>query len=133
MSEQEKRERIIREFERFVQEYSASCTDYNEEVLAGILAILKEQKPRVMTLEEVKRLGDSDAMYLQTIVSPNEVCTAIYQPDKSGDDYIRIVSTWKKTGFYVPQDYNRSWRCWTSRPTDEQREATPWAKPSIDH
>lgn len=22
--------------------------------------------------------------------------------------------------------YGREWRCWTSRPTDEQREATPW-------
>ena len=22
--------------------------------------------------------------------------------------------------------YNKTWRCWTSRPTDEQMEATPW-------
>ena len=22
--------------------------------------------------------------------------------------------------------YGKTWRCWTSRPTDEQREATPW-------
>ena len=23
-------------------------------------------------------------------------------------------------------DYGITWRCWTSHPTDEQREATPW-------
>lgn len=23
-------------------------------------------------------------------------------------------------------DYGITWRCWTSRPTDAQREATPW-------
>ena len=22
--------------------------------------------------------------------------------------------------------YGKTWRCWTSRPTDEQREAAPW-------
>ena len=22
--------------------------------------------------------------------------------------------------------YNKGWRCWTQRPTDEQKEATPW-------
>jgi len=27
---------------------------------------------------------------------------------------------------YDPDDYGKSWRCWTSRPTDAQREATPW-------
>ena len=26
-------------------------------------------------------------------------------------------------------EYNKEWRCWTSRPTDEQRKATPWAEP----
>jgi hypothetical protein len=24
------------------------------------------------------------------------------------------------------EDYLTRWRCWTSRPTDAQREATPW-------
>ena len=27
---------------------------------------------------------------------------------------------------YYSKDYNVKWRCWTSRPTDTQREATPW-------
>ena len=42
MMKQEKREMIIREFERFVQEYSVEYTDYNEEVLKGVLALMKK-------------------------------------------------------------------------------------------
>ena len=26
----------------------------------------------------------------------------------------------------TPREYGKTCRCWTSRPTDEQREATPW-------
>jgi hypothetical protein len=28
--------------------------------------------------------------------------------------------------WYKAEDYGKTWRCWTARPTDEQREATPW-------
>ena len=28
--------------------------------------------------------------------------------------------------WYDLDDYGKTWRCWTSRPTDEQREAEPW-------
>ncbi len=35
-----------------------------------------------------------------------------------------------KSGWAIPntgyEGYGKSWRCWTSRPTDEQRRATPW-------
>ena len=29
--------------------------------------------------------------------------------------------------WYRVDDYGTTWRCWTSRPTAEQREATPWS------
>lgn len=37
-----------------------------------------------------------------------------------------------QTAYFFPmmvrpiKSYGKTWRCWTSRPTDEQREATPW-------
>lgn len=31
------------------------------------------------------------------------------------------ITIWPSTELY-----GSKWRCWTSRPTDEQREATPW-------
>lgn len=50
----DKRDMIIREFERFVQEYSVEYTNYDEEVLKGVLELLKEQKPP--TVRECKDL-----------------------------------------------------------------------------
>lgn len=35
----------------------------------------------------------------------------------------QLCGEWMRWG-----DYDVTWRCWTSRPTDEQREATPWQK-----
>lgn len=31
-----------------------------------------------------------------------------------------------RVGWCKLDDYGRTWRCWTSRPTDEQREAVKW-------
>lgn len=95
------------------------------------LILLSEQEPRVLTLEELKTIGDKDAVYLETIVmnlgEPN-VKPAIYQPDNSDDEYVCIVSTWCKSGFYGPHNYLKTWRCWSAKPTDEQRGAVPWEK-----
>ena len=33
-----------------------------------------------------------------------------------------------KTCKWRSDEYGKTWRCWTSRPTDEQMEATPWAE-----
>jgi hypothetical protein len=32
----------------------------------------------------------------------------------------------KENWIKVKAMYNRTWRCWASRPTDEEREATAW-------
>lgn len=31
-----------------------------------------------------------------------------------------------RIGWYKLDDYGKTWRCWTSKPTDEQREAVKW-------
>ena len=116
---------IIREFERFVQEYSVEYTDYNEEVLKGVLALLKAQEPRVMTLDEVV---NSDA---PVIVDSYDMPLyyASFEPEFSNETRARFY-TLGEEGFtnFLIEDYNKAnmWRCWTSRPTDEQREAIPW-------
>lgn len=50
-----KREKIIREFKRFIQEYERDigCTSYDCEVLKGVHELLKAQEPRVMTDAEL--------------------------------------------------------------------------------
>ena len=94
-----------------------------ENVIDGIIALLKAQEPRVMTLEEVTEdrpdvVWFDDRHYKLT--------------------YPVFISNGEVTGWIVSQSrgcmerhdhvegYGKRWRCWTSRPTDEQREAEPW-------
>lgn len=92
-----------------------------------VLELLKEQEPRVLTLEEVKNLDDHDVVYLETTIG-DPINPAIYQPDNGDDDYACIVSTWSKSGFYSWSTYGKEWRCWSAKPSDEQMEATPWGE-----
>ena len=70
---------------------------------------LKEDAPRVLTLEEM-------------LYSDKElICEFRYgiEPQKfKPEDRIRFVIDGRV--------YGKTWRCWTSKPTDEQREATAW-------
>lgn len=90
---------------------------------ADALALLKAQEPRVMTLEEVKML-DSDYYYLESMRSPGKELREIV-----GAYGLTCVTwpsiTWARQTM-GDSGYGKTWRCWTSRPTEEQRRATPW-------
>jgi hypothetical protein len=91
------------------------------------LALLKAQEPRVMTLEEVKQHNNQDG------------CVWFEQPTYNADaafvlkeDFmIQVISPYIlgepiNHGYWTNGNYGKTWRCWTSRPTDEQREAVKW-------
>ena len=95
------------------------------------LELLKAQEARVMTLVELWHM-EHKPVYLErknsrlyitepSIVLKTERC---YFPFL-GDSYILMREN-KIHDKYWACDYNKTWRCWTSRPTDEQTEATPW-------
>lgn len=85
--------------------------------------VLKAQEPRVMTLEEVQ---NAEIVWIERagmIVAAMKVATS----NKNG--MMNFAYTHDGGVFYVnikPEYYGEKSRCWTSRPTDEQREATPW-------
>ena len=89
---------------------------------AGMLIseLLKAQEPRVMTLDEA--LGGEECW----VEYPNggcgyADCYLSYTTD--GADIYRTM----QHDFNVPlANYGKTWRCWTSRPTEEQREAAKW-------
>lgn len=86
---------------------------------------LKEQEPRVLTLEEVV---NSDA---PVIVDSYDMPLyyASFEPEFSNETWARFY-TLGEEGFtrFLIEDYNKAnmWRCWSARPTDEQREAVKW-------
>lgn len=121
----DKREQIIEALE---MSYRFSNVDENntlvpQEIVLDIIALLKAQEPRVMTLGDLRDIG-----------SEWELNTPPYL-------WMDINSSYRwSRGFWVAwreiydmidglhptydaDNYGKIWRCWTSRPTDEQREA----------
>ena len=110
--------------------YESNCVN---RLKMDALELLKAQVPRVMPLEELWHM-EHKPVYLErknsrlymtepSIVLKTERC---YIPSV-GDGYILMREN-KIHDKYWACDYNKTWRCWTSRPTDEQREAAPWAE-----
>lgn len=98
---------------------------YDQELMiqavADAIALLKAQEPRVMTLEEVEE-GQAYWLEMRGIASEYAICKMNDHGDSAFLDF--SVQHGDKTLESV--GYGKRFRCWTSRPTDEQREATPW-------
>lgn len=85
------------------------------------LALLKAQKPRIMAEAEIR---ESDFCYLEVYG-----CSYITPVLLRNESEKRIGVTCDSGSFYwfdMDCDLGKLVRCWTSRPTDEQREAIPW-------
>lgn len=99
------------------------------------LALLKAQEPRVMTLEEVvTRRGEPVWFESKSGRTYNGYVLVYDVQEGLGITGVRVGITQPgHTTIWPSKDiYGVKWRCWTSRPTDEQREATPWQTPSIN-
>ena len=100
---------------------------------------LKEQEPRVLTLDEVKTIGTQNYNQIRDentrlIWSEEENALNIAKPtyydfgledSKEEPIYLYYIGT----DFYNHFDqntYGKNWRCWSSCPTEEQRRAVPW-------
>lgn len=92
------------------------------------LALLKEQEPRVMTLDEV--LDAEDFLWAEIWTPGNRRWCLIYaRINKSIYDDILMLH--EDSGFgwtRLASNYNMNsgWRCWSDRPSEEQRKNTPW-------
>ena len=107
----------------------------NEALLKDALTLLKAQEPRVMNAEELRQylmvnkngllshdqwqeLGQRAPLYIE-FRRPDE-----YQVNWRTAENLR---PWAMESMFW-DNYNKDRRCWTSRPTEEQREAAPWAE-----
>ena len=87
--------------------------------ITDAIAMLKAQDPRVMKIGEVLSWMNSDRVTREPIVIEirSGVCAWII------DDEVRELPGEADLSSDL---YGKTWRCWTSRPTDEQREAVKW-------
>lgn len=111
----------------------AGCYQMHQDALA----LLKAQEPRVMTLEEVVGnivLGRDVMLWFEFNDSIKELnAKDIEYNDYLCDDDMPTLYEpnlkWRDNGYrdgVIVAEYNDVFRCWTSRPTEEQREAVKW-------
>lgn len=91
--------------------------------VSDALALLKEQEPMVMKLEDVKAFG-WDYCYLEEERLPGKEYRNVC------GDYALTCITWPYIASmriqYGDDSYGKKWRCWSAKPTDEQRHKEKW-------
>ena len=85
---------------------------------------LDSTEPRVLTLEEVGQI-----MTVWGEINGHGFETMPLLLDRIEDSKVRFVS--RDVGWYLEadkRDYAKRWRCWSAKPTDEQRRVVPWTE-----
>lgn len=123
MTDREKIINAIEKAKKQSEEYDQDCIIVPFKEADMILAMLKEQEARVMTLDEVKSF-DWDYCYLE-------------EERLSGKEYRSVCGDYALTCITWPciasmriqhgdDSYGTKWRCWSAKPTDEQRKKMKW-------
>lgn len=99
-----------------------------QKAIAKLKALSKAQEPRVMTLEEVLENAREIGFPCWVEDHIEDIVGAFLFPAvvTSDDTYVQYTGNAYYEGAIYHWAYNKRLRCWTSRPTDEQREAIPW-------
>ena len=99
-------------------DYEVSCMT---KMMQDALALLKAQVPRVMEFDDV--VG-GDECWLEAI---NGACGYADCYACTGTGEVQVFRCkYDNPQYIMAKDYLKTWRCWTSRPTDEQRQAVKW-------
>ena len=95
------------------------------ELAADALALLKEQEPRVLTLEEI-RSGAVEVVWLEDADKAEVIPGIWFRLSNEGED--EAVDIHIRDGFVGArlEVYGKTWRAWTSRPDEDQRKAVAW-------
>lgn len=103
--------------------------DCMDTMLQDAITLLKAQKPRVMTWQEIiDTATQMPFIWLESKEKNDRVFQSILFKTWLWDSMATIITVmtqgWLFEGHQV--GYGKTWRCWTSRPTDAQREAVKW-------
>jgi hypothetical protein len=98
-----------------------------KDVTQRTVPMILEGETRVLTLEEVRALPKKDCGVAVCMEQRYPICRW------DGGSYIKWVgSTFVHkeyltiNKFYNPGTYNQTWRIWSEKPTDKQRETATW-------
>ena len=92
------------------------------------LALLKAQEPHVMTIDDMRDLRYGDFAIIEQM--PGIIIPAIVADNIELNNNLTVLqvvtplSNGRLNADY--EYYGKTWRCWTSRPSTEQRESVKW-------
>ena len=98
-------------------------------IVLHALALLKAQEQGVMTLEEVVNGIGAPAWFEGRSARAYTGWVLIYDVQEGmgiTGTRVGVTKPGHITIWPAVELYGSKWRCWTSEPTDEQREAIPW-------
>lgn len=121
------REKVIAGLKKVWDAFNSMEHELYADYVFDALELLRAYEPRVMTLEEI---DDDDAYWFEErygkkSLGRNVLIHSIEEDAR--EPYITFVYTYGEASYKI-SEYGQTWRLWTSKPTDEQREATPWEK-----
>lgn len=101
------------------------------------IVLLKEQEPRVLELEELKQFVGHPCWFESSGTYMGKegfwIIPSMFKMFCGGETvfYVSVLMKNSDCGMTYHGElglsvYNKVWRCWSSRPTDEQREVEPW-------
>lgn len=88
------------------------------------------QETRLMDAAEVVACEEGTVLWVEERqgvtwnLFPLEIDVSSTHPGT--DAHYLFFTTYHDCRKFECDEYNRAWRCWTDRPTDEQRKETPW-------
>ena len=86
------------------------------------LKMLKAQEPRVMTADEVQE----DKLVWIEVPQSDEIWPALLRETDWFGHPTWAMRGYALGGYYLHSGYGRDWRCWTAKPTEDQRLAAKW-------
>ena len=95
-----------------------------DSILADAIVLLKEQEPRVMTLEEV--LAFDKPFLIEVVTGKITWASCFGEYCLCNEMIVRMVDNDGAVDDRYEEMYGTKWRCWTSRPTLDQMANTPW-------
>ena len=116
--------------------------DSTDECIAQLHAdahelLAKERMSRIMSLEEVRALKGQPILWFE-VTPEDENCVLfpvcfervfMYKCDDIfgiGDTEVYEVASFVGSGFDRLDEYGKSWRLWTDRPTEDQMKEAAW-------
>lgn len=111
---------------RYTDHIVKFSNEFLDEILLPTLRSFLPKPPRIISLDEAVRGDDLSWIEINVGGGPRNFghWTDCYR-DPNGENY--VISAWAGGNNWLdPEQYGRTWRCWSQRPSEEERKAVPW-------